>query len=69
MTGNFPASRTLCLLNENAQCNPIWLSQPGGLKLAHYLTLQEELTGKEHVPVDAAYETCERHCMQCTHLT
>jgi hypothetical protein len=64
MTGNFASARTLCLLNENAQCNPIWVSQPGGLKLVHFPTLQQEWTGREHAPVDAAYEGCERACLQ-----
>ena len=56
MTDNFAPAKTLCLLNENAQCNSIWMSQPGGLKLVHFLSLQEEVTGREHVPVDADYD-------------
>jgi hypothetical protein len=68
MTGNFAPARTLCLLNENAQCNPIWVSQLDGLKLVHFQTLQQELTGREHPPVGAAYEKCERHCLQGGHL-
>lgn len=68
MTGNFSSPRTLCLLNENAQCNPIWASQPDGLKLVHFPTLQQEWTGREHVPVDASYENCERICLQSGHL-
>lgn len=64
MTGNSASARTLCLLNENAQCNPIWVSKPDGLKLVHFQTLQEELTGQEHQPVDTAYEKCERLCLQ-----
>ena len=68
MTGNFRPIRTLCLLNENAQCNPIWVSQPDGLKLVHFQTLQPELTGREHATVDAAYEKCERLCLQGGHL-
>ena len=68
MTGNLASARTLCLLNENAQCNPIWMSQPDGLKLVHFQTLQQELTGREHAAEDAAYENCERHCLQGSHL-
>lgn len=68
MTGNFASARTLCLLNENAQCNPIWVSRPDGLKLVHFQTVQQELTGRERVPVDASYENCERHCLQGGHL-
>jgi hypothetical protein len=68
VTHNFASARTLCLLNENAQCNPIWASQPDGLKLVHFLTLQQELTGQEHEPVDAAYEKCERLCLRGGHL-
>lgn len=58
------SARTLCLLNENAQCNPIWVSRPDGLKLAHFQTLSEEITGREKPPADAAYEKCERGCLQ-----
>ncbi len=64
MTDNFALARTLCLLNEKAQCNPIWVSQQNGLKLVHFQTLQQELTGREHPPVDAVYEKCERLCLQ-----
>ena len=67
MTGNFAPARMLCLLNENSQCNPIWVSQPDGLKLVHFPTLQQELTGREHPPLDAAYEKCERQCLQGGH--
>jgi hypothetical protein len=62
MTGLCSSTRTLCLLNENAQCNPIWVSRPEGLKLVHFQTLREELTGRERSPVDSAYEECERLC-------
>lgn len=68
VTDNFAAVRTLCLLNENAQCNPIWVSQADGLKLVHFPTLQEEVTGRERAPVDAAYEKCERVCLQGGHF-
>jgi hypothetical protein len=64
MTGNFASAKTLCLLNENAQCNPIWVSQPEGLKLVHFPTLQQEWTGRERAPNDTAYEDCERMCLQ-----
>lgn len=70
MTDQFAPAKTLCLLNENAQCNSIWMSQPGGnLKLVHFLTLQKEVTGRENVPTDAAYEKCERECVQGGHLS
>ncbi len=68
MTGISAPARTLCLLDENAQCNPIWMAQPDGLKLVHFPTLQQELSGQEHSPVDAAYEKCERECVQTTNL-
>jgi hypothetical protein len=68
MTGNLASARTLCLLDENAQCNPIWMSQPDGLKLVHFQTLQQELTGRKHAPDGATYESCERLCLQGSHL-
>ncbi len=69
MTGNFTSTKTLCLLNENAQCNPIWLARPNGLKLVHFQTLQQESTGRECTPVDASYEKCDRLCLQGSHLS
>jgi hypothetical protein len=69
MTENFTPTKSLCLLNENAQCNAIWMCQPAGLKLVHFLTLRGEATGREHVPVDAAYEECERQCVQDGHVS
>jgi hypothetical protein len=68
VTGNFVSARPLYLLDENAQCNPIWVSRPEGLTLVHFKTFQQELTGKEHPPFDASYEKCERHCLQGGHL-
>jgi hypothetical protein len=69
MTDNFAPAKTLCLLNENAQCNSIWMSQPDGLKLVHFLTLQTEVAGREQMPIDAEYEKCERQCVQGGHLS
>jgi hypothetical protein len=69
MTDNFAPAKTLCLLNENAQCNAIWMCQPGGLKLVHFLTLQKEATGRVHVPADADYEKCDRLCVQGSRLS
>jgi hypothetical protein len=66
MTGNFEARRTLCLLNENVQCNPIWISRQDGLQLAHFQTLHRELTREESAPGDASYEKCARHCLAGT---
>jgi hypothetical protein len=65
---HFASARTHCLLNENAQCNPIWVSRPDGLMLVHFQTYQQELAAKEHPPADAAYEERERRCLQGGHL-
>jgi hypothetical protein len=68
MTIRSESVRTLCLLNENAQCNPIWVSRPDGLKLVHFLILQQDLTGRERRPVDPDYANCERECLQCNQV-
>jgi hypothetical protein len=68
VTANFASARTICLLNENAQCNPIWESQPDGLKLVHFPTFQQELNGREHASIDSANEKCERLCLPGGHL-
>lgn len=75
MADNFQSGRTICLLNENAQCNPIWVSRGDGLQLAHFQTFhlafqqnQQELTREEQLPVDpAAYAECARHCLPSGH--
>ena len=64
MNGHFAPARTLCMLDENAQCSPIWVSRPEGLNLVHFQTFQQEITGRDHPPLDAAYEKCERRCLQ-----
>jgi hypothetical protein len=64
MNGHFAPARTLCLLDENAQCSPIWVSRPEGLNLFHFQTFQQEITGRNHPCQDAAYEKCERGCLQ-----
>jgi hypothetical protein len=63
VSDNFAPAKTLCLLNENAQCNPIWSSQPEGLKLVHFQTFQQKWKGREQPPLDSAYEKCERNCV------
>ena len=63
MTGTFESGKTLCMFNDNAQCSPIWVSQPDGLHLAHFQTFQQELTPEEHAPFDARYQRCVRHCL------
>ena len=68
MTGYSDSIKSICLLNENAQCNPIWMSRPEGLKLVHFPTIQQEMTGREHAPADAAYEDCDRGCLQGSQL-
>ncbi len=72
MIGHFESEKITCLYNENAQCNPIWVSQKDGLMLAHFQTFQQDqqkLTRKEHSLVDpATYERCSRHCLPCGHF-
>jgi hypothetical protein len=63
MSSQFSFARTSCLLNNDAQCNPIWLSQPEGLRLAHFQTPQEGTKQTENVLPSVAYESCERGCL------
>lgn len=67
MTGHFSSARTLCLHNENAQCNPIWLAQTDGLKRAHFRTSTRETGLVDEPAFDACYESCERACVQVGH--
>lgn len=61
-------ARTLCLVNENARCQPIWVARPEGLKLSHFPELQREMTGKSVASADAEYDRCERECLACGRL-
>jgi hypothetical protein len=74
MIDQFGPSEQICLLNANAQCDRIWVSQLDGLRLAHIQTLrQEEFILKEsdaavsvrraQISDSAAYEQCVRGCV------
>jgi hypothetical protein len=67
MTGHFSSARTLCLHNENAQCNPIWLAQTDGLKRAHFRTSGSDVSRSDEPAFEACYESCERACVQVGH--
>lgn len=67
MTGHFSSARTLCIHNENAQCNPIWLAQSNGLKLAHYRTSGHEVGQIDDPRRDVCTESCERGCVHMGH--
>jgi len=67
MTGHFSSARTLCLHNEDAQCNPIWLAQTDGLKRVHFRTSGRETGSIDEPAFDACYESCERDCVQVGH--
>jgi len=67
-------SKQICLLNVDAQCNRIWVSQSDGLRLSHFQTLEKKdslrkegdaAIGVGHAePSDpAAYERCVRRCV------
>jgi hypothetical protein len=58
------SARSLCLHNPSAQCVPIWVSRPDGVKLAHFQTVPEEMTRGEQTPMDEGCETCERECIE-----
>jgi hypothetical protein len=64
--------KQICLLNSDAQCDPIWVCRPDGLCLAHIQTLnQGESKSKNSdasVPAGLtsgfrAYEKCARGCI------
>ena len=74
MTNQIGPREQTCLLNASAQCNPIWVSQADGLRLAHIQTLGQEgpilKEGDTAVGVwpaqisdSAAYEQCVRGCV------
>jgi threonine dehydrogenase-like Zn-dependent dehydrogenase len=73
MIDQFGPTGQMCLLNANAQCDRIWVSQSDGLRLAHVQTLgQEESILKEsdaavsvrraQISDSAAYAQCVRGC-------
>lgn len=71
MTGQFPPSEQVCLLNASAQCNRIWVSKSNGLRLAHFQTLGQEpalregdaAVGVGQISVPADCEQCVRGCL------
>jgi len=66
--------RQTCLLDSDAQCDPIWVCDPRGLRLAHIQTLgRSALTtrnceavaaiGRSPINGFAAYDQCARGCV------
>jgi hypothetical protein len=65
--------KQICLLNSDAQCDPIWVCRPDGLCLAHIQTLNqvcelESKNGASSFPIGliggfTAYEKCARGCL------
>ena len=67
-------SEQICLLNANAQCGRIWVSQSDGLRLSHFQmlekkeSLQEEggvaiSVGHAQLSDSPTYEQCVRGCV------
>jgi hypothetical protein len=63
MSSQFSFARTACLLNSGAQCTPIWISRPEGLRLAHFQTPREGVKQTEDVLPSVSYKSCERGCL------
>jgi hypothetical protein len=73
MTNQVGPREQTCLLNASALCNPIWVSQADGLRLAHIQTLGQEgpilkesdaaVVGPAQISDSAAYERCVRGCV------
>jgi len=74
MTNQFQPSEQPCLLIAGAQCNRIWVSQSGGLRLAHFQTRGQDAlklrkgdaavgVGSARISDSAAYEQCVRGCV------
>jgi hypothetical protein len=73
MTDHLESRKVICLLDANAECNRIWISERDGLHLAHFQTPRREPQGERRQPVlvvalshasDAtAYNQCARHCL------
>jgi hypothetical protein len=74
MTYQIEPREQTCLLNASARCNPIWVSQADGLRLAHIQTLGQEgpilkegdaavVVGLAQISDSAAYEQCVRGCV------
>jgi hypothetical protein len=68
-----PCEQT-CLLNADAQCDRIWVSQSDGLRLSHFPTLEKRESVRKEGGVangvghaqrsnSATYEQCVRGCV------
>jgi hypothetical protein len=68
-----PSEQT-CLLNADAQCHRIWVSQSDGLRLSHFQTLEKKESirkkggvgigvGHAELSESPAYEQCVRGCV------
>ena len=74
MIDQFGPTEQTCLLNADAQCDRIWVSQSDGLRLSHFQTLEKKksIRNEGDVPIGvggtqlsdpAAYEQCVRGCV------
>ena len=74
MIDQFRPSEQICLLNANAQCDRIWVSQSDGLRPAHIQTPGQKEpilkegdaavgVGRAHISDSVAYERCVRGCV------
>jgi|HubBroStandDraft_6_1064221.scaffolds.fasta_scaffold139347_2 hypothetical protein len=67
-------SKQICLLNVDAQCNRIWVSQSDGLRLSHFQKLEKKESlrkegdaaigvGLAQLSDPCVYERCVRGCI------
>jgi hypothetical protein len=74
MSDQFGPSKQTCLLNGEARCECIWVSQSDGLRLSHFQSVEKEKsqqnecdaasdTENTQVSDFAAYQNCMRGCV------
>ena len=63
MKDDLERAKTACLLDDQGQCNPIWVSQLNGIQLAHFQTFGNKLTATKPATTDALFDKCVRHCL------
>jgi hypothetical protein len=73
MNDQFGAREQVCILDGDAHCDRVWVSQSDGLRLAHFQTLAHEepknaegasvAVGRQQMNDSAAYALCARGCL------
>ena len=63
MTNELGPENTVCLQNDKAKCNQIWVSSPNGIQLAHFQSFLDESRESKTEVAGVLFDRCARGCL------